>query len=223
MFSSGLWSHGVSLQVVCGGGRQSSQTGETPAEPFRKEVCSRTAGALLTSVQGNLFAVALSDPLGGLLLKKKKGAQETSSLMCVCVFLFDFPAAQERPHVQVRRGGLRQELLRAPEAAGSHEDSQRRETLHLQGEELRQEVHNGWKPEEPPAHTHRWAGGWWSRSWTPFYKSPKHAGGNNWLRPFDSNHLVLPWWIQGWRLKSQQHWRLRFTAAKSNRTLSCFI
>lgn len=73
--------------------------------------------------------------------------------------LFGYLGPQERPNVQVRRGGLREELLRAAEAAGSHEDSQRREAIHLQGEELWQEVHNGWKPEEPQAHTHRWGAG----------------------------------------------------------------
>ena len=146
---------------------KSSQTGQTPAEPFRKEVWRSS----LNICAGNLFAVALSDPSVGRCHKKEKVHRRHQALCgfsFVCSFKFHFLAAQERPHVQVWRGGLRKELLRAPEAAGSHEDSQRREALHLQGEELWQEVHHGWKPEEPPAHTHRWVAGK-SRRWTRFY------------------------------------------------------
>lgn len=56
----------------------------------------------------------------------------------------------------MQRRRLREEFLCAAEAAGSHEDSQRREALHLQGDELWQEVHHCWKLEEPQTHTHRW-------------------------------------------------------------------
>lgn len=65
-------------------------------------------------------------------------------------------ASKERPDVQVWRRGLREELLRAAEAAGSHAHSQRREAVHLQGEELWQEVHHRWKLEESQPHTHRY-------------------------------------------------------------------
>lgn len=80
-------------------------------------------------------------------------------LSWLCVFLAFLPIVQERPDVPVQRRRLREEFLRAAEVAGSHEDSQRREALHLQGEELWQEVHHRWKFKEPQAHTHRWAGG----------------------------------------------------------------
>lgn len=155
------------------------QTGETPAEPFRKEV----GRSSLNICAGNLFAVALSDPSVGCCHKKEK-MHRTHQALCYFNFFY-FPATQERPHVQVRRGGLRQELLRAPEAAGSHEDSQRREALHLQGEELWQEVHHGWKLEEPPAHTHRWVGGRSRRWWPRFIKAP-----NTLEAITDSGHLT---------------------------------
>lgn len=95
--------------------------------------------------------------------------------------MFGYLGSQERPNVQVRRRGLREEFLRAAEAAGSHEDSQRREAFHLQGEELWQEVHHGWKLKEPQTHTHRWG----------IRKIPVYKGPNTLEAITDSGHLTL--------------------------------
>jgi len=128
-------------------------------------VCVCPAGTFFQCLN-NLFAVVLSDLV--VVCLQMSTHTHTHTLRLVLARL----GSQERPNVPVRRRGLREEFLRATAAAGPHEDAQRRQALHLQGEELRQEVHHGRQPEEPPARTHRWGE-------ILAYKGPRHAGGEN--------------------------------------------
>lgn len=160
------------------------QTGAAKQEKHQLSLLEKKCEeALLTSVREIYLRSPCLTPRWAAATKKEKMHRRHQALCFLKIFYF--PATQERPHVQVRRGGLRKELLRAPEAAGSHEDSQRREALHLQGEELWQEVHHGWKLEEPPAHTHRWVGGKSRRWWPRFIKAP-----NTLEAITDSGHLT---------------------------------
>uniref|UniRef100_A0A6I8N7Q1 Zinc finger protein 410 n=1 Tax=Ornithorhynchus anatinus TaxID=9258 RepID=A0A6I8N7Q1_ORNAN len=72
-----------------------------------------------------------------------------------CDRTFVWPA-HFKYHLKTHR--LREELLRAAEAEGAHAHAQRREALHLPGTGLRQAVHHGRQPQEPPADSHGWVG-----------------------------------------------------------------